>query len=337
MKIPIEKPYKAVNYEWLTSPQEGWDTTSTDFGQPGWIDYPLPPEMGKGGYESLDLTMGMTFVHSILTFTPAMLGQNLPVMDVEVEFNEPSFQAMALRGLHGNIKEQFPAAHLTASSGVDIFRYTSKYHSVFTVDATYSGETCHVSLGRSVFDILLGADVAETLLKAMTIIQSPSISVQPIPLHVSNLLFSALNPTLTGAARNLFCQAQVLDYLSRLVTHFCNDNRPETQPTYSKKRVQMLHEYLLSCDGKLPTLDELSIQFGRSAKLLNIEFARELGMPIHTFMAEHRLSQAHTALQESNIPIKNLAANLGYSHVSNFTIAFKRKFGYPPGSLRKRF
>lgn len=34
--------------------------------------------------------------------------------------------------------------------------------------------------------------------------------------------------------------------------------------------------------------------------------------------------------------LKRLAERLGYAHVNNFTIAFKRTFGYPPGSLRKR-
>ncbi|NTW85245.1 MAG: AraC family transcriptional regulator, partial [Holophagaceae bacterium] len=33
--------------------------------------------------------------------------------------------------------------------------------------------------------------------------------------------------------------------------------------------------------------------------------------------------------------MKALAANLGYSHVNNFIYAFKKKFGYPPGSVRK--
>jgi len=34
--------------------------------------------------------------------------------------------------------------------------------------------------------------------------------------------------------------------------------------------------------------------------------------------------------------MKVLAARLGYSHVNHFIAAFKKKFGYPPGSLRKK-
>ena len=59
-------------------------------------------------------------------------------------------------------------------------------------------------------------------------------------------------------------------------------------------------------------------------------------LAIYSFFTDHRLSQAHAALQQSKISIKQLDAMLGYAHVSNFTIAFKRKFGYPPGSLKRQ-
>jgi AraC-like DNA-binding protein len=62
----------------------------------------------------------------------------------------------------------------------------------------------------------------------------------------------------------------------------------------------------------------------------------EFGSSIHGCMMEHRLSQAHAALRQTDTSIKQLAARLGYAHVSNFTIAYKRKFGYPPGSLRRK-
>ena len=92
----------------------------------------------------------------------------------------------------------------------------------------------------------------------------------------------------------------------------------------------------MASDGKLPTLDELAKQHSRSAKLLNEEFSQEFGKSIFGFMADHRLKQSHAALQNSTVSIKQLAARLGYSHVNNFTIAFIRKFGYPPGSLRRK-
>jgi AraC-like DNA-binding protein len=53
-------------------------------------------------------------------------------------------------------------------------------------------------------------------------------------------------------------------------------------------------------------------------------------------MTDHRLAQAHALLQTEQISMKVLAARLGYSHVNHFIAAFRKKFGYPPGSLRKK-
>jgi len=333
----IPKPFKTVTFEWLSDAGEKVaGTEDRNFGTAGWLDYPMPPRCGKGGYEALDLTLGMTFVRTALEFSPSVLGKMLPMMEVDAEFLEPTFHAMSLRGVRGGLIEMYPPAGLALSPGVDLFRYTKHYRSTFTADATSSGEACHCSIGRTVLNQLIGSDVAETLLASLGISEPPSTIAKQIPLHVSQLMISAAASTLSGSTRKLFCQAKILEYLAALVHLVCAS--AEVVPEHnqrSRNRSLALHAKLLSCEGKLPTLDELANEFGRSAKLLNEEFGQEFGKSIYAFMTEHRLNQAHAAMQSTNTSIKQLAAKLGYSHVNNFTNAFKKKFGYPPGSLRR--
>ncbi len=80
----------------------------------------------------------------------------------------------------------------------------------------------------------------------------------------------------------------------------------------------------------------MAVRCGMSARWLNEAFTREYGQTIFSFITGHRLNEAHAAMQEGNLPIKMISARLGYSHVNHFTIAFKKKFGYPPGSLRQK-
>ena len=333
----IPNPFKSVVFEWLSETGDAIDgTADRNFGASGWQSYPMPPECGTGGYEVLDLTLGMTYVRSTVDFSPAMLGTLMPMMEVDTEFTEPTFQAMVLHGLRGSVRERYPPAQLAISPGIDLFRYTRHYRSMFTADASFSGETCHVSIGRSVLGQLIGDEVACALLGAMGIAEAPGITVRPIPLHITRFMFKAASMLMTGASRKLFCQASLLEYLAALVHHVCGSE--VTAPEHSQQsrnRVLALHAQLMACEGKLPTLDELAKEYGRSAKLLNEEFSHEFGKSIYAFMAEHRLSQAHAALENTPITIKQLAARLGYTHVNNFTIAFKRRFGYPPGHLRK--
>jgi AraC-like DNA-binding protein len=333
-----KQPYKDVRYEWLAPNGEPLnDTIYADFGEIGWMDYPMPPETGKGGYEAVELVLGMSVVRTTFEFSPAMLGQWVPLMTTRIEFTEPSFQALTMRGIHGSVKEEFPPSHLAASPGMDLFRHTEQYCSTFTVDGSFSGEAHHVSLSRTVLNQLIGETLGDRLLKALLIIQPPALTVRAIPLHVSQLLMTALTPALTGPTRKLYCQAKILEYLAALSAFVCVD--PGASPERnqrSKQRSQAIYDQLLACEGKLPTLDELAQQHGRSMKLLNEEFAAEFGHSIYAFIVEHRLAQAHAALAKTDVSIKQLAARLGYAHVSNFTIAFKRRFGYPPGSLRRK-
>jgi AraC-like DNA-binding protein len=331
-------PYKEVRYEWLSpSGETRDDAIYDDFGEIGWVDYPMPTETGKGGYEALELVFGMSVVRTTLEFTTAMLGQWVPLMTTRIEFHEPSFQAFTLRGLRGSVKEEFPPSHVAASPGMDLFRHTERYCSTFTVDGGFSGEAHHVSLSRTVLNELIGEAMGDRLLAELSLTLPPALTVRAIPLHVSHLLMAAMTPTLTGPTRKLYCQAKVLEYLAALGDYVCSAAAisPERNER-SKQRSQAIHDQLVNCEGRPPTLNELAQQYGRSAKLLNEEFAAEFGRSINGFMTEYRLEQAHAALAGSNISIKQLAARLGYAHVSNFALAFKRRYGYPPGSLRRK-
>jgi AraC-like DNA-binding protein len=332
-----EKPFQAVTFEWLSQTGDAIEgTENRSFGEPGWVDYPMPLEVGKGGYESFELAIGMTLVRSTIDFSPLVLGRLVPMMAVDAQFKEPSFQVMALRGLHGSVQETYPPANLTISTGVDLFRYTEHYISNFSADGTFSGEVSHFSVGRSVLNQLIGDDVAESLLTELNVAHVPSITVRPIPIPISQLMFNALTPTLIGATRLLFSQAKLLEYLAELVRHVCGGPEGTPEPNQqSRKRVRALHAQLVASEGRLPTLDALAQEYSRSAKLLNDEFKQEFGQSIYAFMVDYRLIQAHAALKHSGITIKQLAAKVGYSHVNNFTAAFTRKFGYPPGSLRR--
>lgn len=312
------------------------DAIRVDMGLPGWLDYPMPPDSGSGGYEIMELAIGFTVVRSSFNFDPSVQGQWLPLLQVNAEFVEPSFQAMTTRGMRGSVKELYPEAHLAISQGIDLFRHTTQYSSAFNADASCSGEVHHASIARSMMNQLIGDEATDQLLTCLNLVEYPSVTAKAIPLHVSQPLTTSMPTALTGATRKLFSQAKILEYLSAMVQHLCeNPIKEPQQNTKIRERSHALHAQLISSEGKLATLDELAEQYGRSAKLLNEEFNQEFGQTIYTFVTEHRLMQAHIVLLKTDISIKRLSAQLGYTHVSNFTNAFKRKFGYSPGSLRK--
>lgn len=98
----------------------------------------------------------------------------------------------------------------------------------------------------------------------------------------------------------------------------------------------LLHEDLLQLKGKVPTLHELGLQYEISLPMLNEEFRNMYGKSLRSYISEVRLNEAHAALINSDIPMKIITKNLGYTHVNHVITSFGKQFGSSPGSLRKK-
>ena len=117
--------------------------------------------------------------------------------------------------------------------------------------------------------------------------------------------------------------------------YFINKKDACAVASHKIEAIHELHDHLMVLEGKLPTMAVMAQQTGLSQGELNKVFTEEYGMPVHRFVQQQRMTEAHEAVAFSKVPLKVLAHRLGYSHVNHFITAFKRQFGYPPGSLRK--
>lgn len=164
----------------------------------------------------------------------------------------------------------------------------------------------------------------------------PKSVVKAVPSHVHRSLHDCLSSEYSLALKKLWMQARILDFITDLSNYFCDRKRESSGiEKQTRDRVQSVHEYLVNLEGKLPTINFLAAQFGRSARALNEDFQAEYGESIFSFIVNHRLNSAYAAVKNTSIPLKQLAEKLGYAHVNHFSAAFKKKFGHPPGSLRK--
>jgi|GEM_PF-5700042 len=129
-----------------------------------------------------------------------------------------------------------------------------------------------------------------------------------------------------------------IDALSRRISTWAEDSLQITLDPGELKaaeRARAIHQQLINTKGKLPTMDELSDLYGCSIRTLNAEFTAEYGKAVQSYIVEYRFKRAYAALQQTSIPMKVLAGQLGYSHVNHFIAAFRKRFGCSPGSLRK--
>lgn len=232
-------------------------------------------------------------------------------------------------------EELHPDAILEYKKGRDLFRFADRAEMAPSVFQEEDCTMTSLTVSYSSLISLLGADCVERMLSTLGLLPSPKVLVHPMPASVSRHLHELIPTDMTGTLRRLVCQARALEYLSALLTHLgCAEKGEEDSPGH--RRARKVFDMLAQVPGKLPSLDEIAAEFEVSARTLNSEFKAAFGQPIHAFMTDLRLNEAHAAIKASAIPLKTLAQQLGYTHTHHFLTAFRRKFGYPPSALRKK-
>jgi AraC family transcriptional regulator, alkane utilization regulator len=84
------------------------------------------------------------------------------------------------------------------------------------------------------------------------------------------------------------------------------------------------------------TVAELARQVGLSRSALGQRFSMLIGMPPMQYLTRWRTSLAATQLRETDVSIIRVANDVGYESEAAFNRAFKREYGAPPATWRRR-
>lgn len=82
------------------------------------------------------------------------------------------------------------------------------------------------------------------------------------------------------------------------------------------------------------TILELARKVGVNQTKLKEGFKSIFGDTVFGYLQEIRMSKAKNYLTDTSLSIQEISHLSGYQSVSNFSIAFKKIFGYPPTTLR---
>ena len=82
-----------------------------------------------------------------------------------------------------------------------------------------------------------------------------------------------------------------------------------------------------------PTINKLARMVSISESKLKKDFKLIYGSPVYEYFQKIRMQAAKDRLLTGDHSVKEVAMELGYSNLSNFTIAFKKEFGLLPSKL----
>ncbi len=94
-------------------------------------------------------------------------------------------------------------------------------------------------------------------------------------------------------------------------------------------------EAMLSQPGRAHSVEDLAALAGMSRSAFSAHFTQAFGQSPHGFLTESRLRQAAHFLATTGLPVKTIAGKIGYRSRSNFSRAFKAKYGVDPAGYRQ--
>ena len=118
-----------------------------------------------------------------------------------------------------------------------------------------------------------------------------------------------------------------------------NADEAEKHPNSRKSDallIQRVYDYILAhLEEPLPSLKELSKLFGTNEYKLKDGFRHFFKTSIYKFYTVERLKRAYLMIQQTTIPLKNIALMNGFTDYPNFSKSFKKQFGISPNEIAR--
>jgi AraC-like DNA-binding protein len=181
-------------------------------------------------------------------------------------------------------------------------------------------ETCSYSLG----DWLGGRESK---------LRDFQLPLQPVMIGSTS---SLLRLALEGKFRHQYVSATVTQLLclglSALVGRENQTSTPVRLSMRDKAALREVREGIRRDFCRFTNIDELARRVGLNRNKFRYGFKELYGMTVSDYLHDVRMSRAWDLLSTGELSVTDVAAAVGYGHVSNFTTAFKRHFGCTPRS-----
>lgn len=149
---------------------------------------------------------------------------------------------------------------------------------------------------------------------------------------IQNILFC----NYTGTLKRMYLDSKVPELLLLSLQHVANDT-PALKIALKDgdlRKIQHVKEYIILHMDNPGTIKELAHEVGINDFKLKNGFKQMYGTTVFGLLLDERMKKAKMLLQDTSFSIQEISIMTGYKNLSNFTAAFKRKFGYPPSAMK---
>lgn len=126
--------------------------------------------------------------------------------------------------------------------------------------------------------------------------------------------------------------ASVRKYVEKRSKAQCH---PQKSAADRDKYVEWVTRYVNAHLGENLNLDKISAYLYISKNYMSSIFSHKMGMPLKDYIIRQRMERARQMLLSSNLPIRDIAALVGYSSASHFSAEFRKTFHEKPSDYRR--
>lgn len=152
-----------------------------------------------------------------------------------------------------------------------------------------------------------------------------------LPALMTRLMAEVLSPSfISTAVVETLGQAVLLECAHALLVDHHHQDRGKLTP----RHFRIIDEYLHELNHQAPSVAALATACGFSERYFAKLFREQTKQAIGQYLRTAQIAKAQSYLTETQLPLKEIAARLGFSAASNFSAAFRTVTGVTPGHFR---
>ena len=299
------------------------------------VAFPYDAKMASGFTQHFDGLDGIVLIQDRHHFIKDECPSTIPIGKFSVKFDAPMF---VLHIMHSGSIDVYSHHHCIKTFREKGFILCARVLEYEVEQVAYTNEniiTTTLIIPELTIKGYLGNLGCFFFFEKIGLSADNALNLLPTPIEICDELLFDFSNNLEKTLQALFIQSKIIKFIADINTYSDAEKTLLFDRNIASFKIEDVYAFLETSHGDIPTLKVLGNHFGMAPAKLNALFNIKYGESIYSFILNLRLSKAYEAVTLSDMAMKTIAFNIGYSHVNHFIYAFRKKFGITPGQLRK--